>query len=222
MVFSAKQIADYLKGEIVGDPNVTVSNFSKIEEGKTGTISFLANPKYTPYIYTTEADIVLVNSDFVPEKPIKATLVKVPNAYAAVASLLEMVNSATPRKSGLEEMSFVSPTATLGEEVYVGAFAYIAANVKIGSKSVIYPQVYVGDNVTIGEGCILYPGVKIYSNCVIGDRCIIHSGAVIGADGFGYSKESEAYHKIPQIGNVVIEEDVEIGANTTIDRAVMG
>ena len=156
MVFSAKQIADYLKGEIVGDPNVTVSNFSKIEEGKTGTISFLANPKYTPYIYTTEADIVLVNSDFVPEKPIKATLVKVPNAYAAVASLLEMVNSATPRKSGLEEMSFVSPTATLGEEVYVGAFAYIAANVKIGSKSVIYPQVYVGDNVTIGEGCILY------------------------------------------------------------------
>ena len=222
MVFSAKQIADYLKGEIVGDPNVTVSNFSKIEEGKTGTISFLANPKYTPYIYTTEADIVLVNSDFVPEKPIKATLVKVPNAYAALASLLEMVNSATPRKSGLEEMSFVSPTATLGEEVYVGAFAYIADNVKIGSKSMIHPQVYVGDNVTIGEGCILYPGVKIYSNCVIGDRCIIHSGAVIGADGFGYSKESEAYHKIPQIGNVVIEEDVEIGANTTIDRAVMG
>ncbi len=222
MVFSAKQIADYLKGEIVGDPNVTVSNFSKIEEGKTGTISFLANPKYTPYIYTTEADIVLVNSDFVPEKPIKATLVKVPNAYAALASLLEMVNSATPRKSGLEEMSFVSPTATLGEEVYVGAFAYIADNVKIGSKSVIHPQVYVGDNVTIGEECILYPGVKIYSNCVIGDRCIIHSGAVIGADGFGYSKESEAYHKIPQIGNVVIEEDVEIGANSTIDRAVMG
>jgi UDP-3-O-[3-hydroxymyristoyl] glucosamine N-acyltransferase len=158
----------------------------------------------------------------VPEKPIKATLVKVPNAYAALASLLEMVNSATPRKSGLEEMSFVSPTATLGEEVYVGAFAYIADNVKIGSKSVIHPQVYVGDNVTIGEECILYPGVKIYSNCVIGDRCIIHSGAVIGADGFGYSKESEAYHKIPQIGNVVIEEDVEIGANTTIDRAVMG
>lgn len=222
MVFSAKQIADYLKGEIVGNPNVTVSNFSKIEEGKTGTISFLANPKYTPYIYTTEADIVLVNNDFVPEKPIKATLVKVPNAYAALASLLEMVNSATPRKSGLEEMSFVSPTATLGEEVYVGAFAYIADNVKIGSKSMIHPQVYVGDNVTIGEGCILYPGVRIYSNCVIGDRCIIHSGAVIGADGFGYSKESEAYHKIPQIGNVVIEEDVEVGANTTIDRAVMG
>ncbi|MFA5649979.1 MAG: UDP-3-O-(3-hydroxymyristoyl)glucosamine N-acyltransferase [Proteiniphilum sp.] len=222
MVFSAKQIADYLKGEVVGNPNVTVSNFSKIEEGKAGTISFLANPKYTPYIYTTEADIVLVNSDFVPEKPIKATLVKVHNAYAALASLLEMVNSATPRKSGLEEMSFVSPTATLGEEVYVGAFAYIADNVKIGSKSMIHPQVYVGDNVTIGEGCILYPGVKIYSNCVIGDRCIIHSGAVIGADGFGYSKESEAYHKIPQIGNVVIEEDVEVGANTTIDRAVMG
>lgn len=222
MVFSAKQIADYLKGEVVGNPNVTVSNFSKIEEGKTGTISFLANPKYTHYIYTTEADIVLVNNDFVPEKPIKATLVKVPNAYAALASLLEMVNSATPRKSGLEEMSFVSPTATLGEEVYVGAFAYIADNVKIGSKSMIHPQVYVGDNVTIGEGCILYPGVRIYSNCVIGDRCIIHSGAVIGADGFGYSKESEAYHKIPQIGNVVIEEDVEVGANTTIDRAVMG
>lgn len=222
MAFTAKQIADFLKGEIVGNPDITVSNFSKIEEGKTGTISFLANPKYTPYIYTTKADIVLVNSDFVPEKPVKATLIKVPNAYAALASLLEMVNSANPRKTGHEEMSFISPAATLGEEVYVGAFAYISENVQVGDSSTIHPHVYIGENVKIGKNCILYPGAKIYRDCVIGDRCIIHAGAVIGADGFGYSKESESYHKIPQMGNVLIEEDVEIGANTTIDRAVMG
>lgn len=222
MVFTAKQIADFLKGEVLGNPDVTVSNFSKIEEGMSGTISFLANPKYTSYIYTTEADIVLVNSDFVPEKPIKATLIKVPNAYAALASLMEMVNNNAPRKTGQESMSFVSQTATLGEEVYVGAFAYISDNAEIGEKSVIHPQVYVGENVKIGKDCVLYPGAKVYSDCVIGDRCIIHSGAVIGADGFGYSKESEAYHKIPQMGNVLIEDDVEVGANTTIDRAVMG
>lgn len=222
MVFTARQIADFLKGEIVGNPDVTVSNFSKIEEGKKGTITFLANPKYTSYIYNTEADIVLVNSDFIADKPIKATLVKVPNAYAALASLMEMVNSNTPRKTGQEEMSFVSTSATIGEEVYVGAFAYIADNADIGDKTVVHPQVYVGENVKIGKDCIVYPGAKIYSDCVIGDRCIIHSGAVIGADGFGYSKESEEYHKIPQMGNVIVEDDVEIGANTTIDRAVMG
>lgn len=222
MVFTARQIADFLKGEIVGNPEVSVSNFSKIEEGKKGTISFLANPKYTSYIYTTEADIVLVNSDFVPEKPISATLIKVPNAYAALASLMDMVNKNAPKKTGQEPMSYVSPTAVLGKDVYVGAFAYVSDKAQVGDETVVHPQVFIGDNVKIGKNCILYPGVKIYGDCEIGDRCIIHAGAVIGADGFGYSKESEAYHKIPQLGNVVIEEDVEVGANTTIDRAVMG
>lgn len=222
MTFTAKQIADFLKGEIVGNPEVKVSNFSKIEEGKAGTITFLANPKYTPYIYNTEADIVLVNSDFEPEKPLSATLIKVPNAYAALASLLEMVNKSSPRKSGIDTMSFVSSTAKIGEETYVGAFAYIGDHVEIGDNCQIYPQSYIGDSVKIGKNSIIYPGVKIYHNCEIGDNCIIHSGAVIGADGFGFSKEGDEYHKIPQMGNVVIEEDVEIGANTTIDRAVMG
>lgn len=222
MKFSAKQIADFLQGELIGNPDATVSNFSKIEEGKPGTITFLGNPKYTAYIYKTESDIVLVNNDFEPEKPIKATLIKVPNAYAALASLMEMAGSNQPGKSGVEEMSFISPKATVGENVYVGAFAYIGAGAQVGADSKIYPQVYVGDNVQIGKNCTLYPGVKIYSDCVIGDNCIIHAGAVIGADGFGFSKEEERYHKIPQMGNVLIEDDVEIGANTTIDRAVMG
>ncbi|WP_298653908.1 UDP-3-O-(3-hydroxymyristoyl)glucosamine N-acyltransferase [uncultured Proteiniphilum sp.] len=222
MTFTAKQIAAFLKGEIVGNPEVEVSNFSKIEEGKAGTITFLANPKYTPYIYKTEADIVLVNNDFEPEKPIRATLIKVPNAYAALASLMEMVNKSIPRKSGIDTMSFVAPTAKIGEQVYVGTFAYIGDYVEIGDDSKIYPQSYIGENVKIGKNTIIYPGVKIYHGCAIGDNCIIHSGAVIGADGFGFSKEEEVYHKIPQLGNVLIEDDVEIGANTAIDRAVMG
>lgn len=222
MTFTAKQIADFLKGEIVGNPEATVSNFSKIEEGKAGTITFLANPKYTPYIYNTEADIVLVNSDFEPEKPIGATLIKVPNAYAALASLMELVNKNTPRKSGIDTMSFIAPTAKLGGELYVGAFAYIGDHVEIGDDCKIYPQSYIGDNVKIGKNTVIYPGVRIYHNCAIGDNCILHSGAVIGADGFGFSKEGEIYHKIPQLGNVVIEDDVEVGANTAIDRAVMG
>lgn len=222
MKFSAKQIADYLHGEVVGDPDVTVSDFSKIEEGKAGTLTFLGNPKYTPYIYQTEADIVLVNDDFVPDKPIRATLIKVANAYSALASLLEMVNRNKPQQTGAEEMSFVSSTATVGENVYVGSFAYIGDHAQIGDDSKIYPQSYVGANVQIGKNCIIYPGVKIYPDCVIGNNCIIHAGVIIGADGFGFSKEEEHYHKIPQMGNVRIEDDVEIGANTTIDRAVMG
>lgn len=222
MTFTAKQIADFLKGEIVGNPEVTVSNFSKIEEGKAGTITFLANPKYTSYIYNTEADIVLVNNDFTPEKSIKTTLIKVPNAYAALASLMEMVNQNTPQKKGVEVMSFISSAAKIGYDVYVGTFAYISDKVEIGDNSQIYPQTFIGDNVKIGKNTIIYPGAKIYHDCVIGNNCIIHSGAVIGADGFGFSKEDEKYHKIPQLGNVIIEDDVEIGANTTIDRAVMG
>ncbi len=222
MTFTAKQIADFLKGEVVGNPEIKVSNFSKIEEGKAGTITFLANPKYTSYIYSTKADIVLVNSDFEPESPIGATLIKVPNAYAALASLMELVNKSTPRKSGIDTMSFIAPTAKLGEELYVGAFAYIGDHVEIGDDCKIFPHSYIGDNVKIGKNTVVYPGVRIYHNCVIGDNCILHSGAVIGADGFGFSKEGEVYHKIPQLGNVIIEDDVEIGANSAIDRAVMG
>jgi len=210
MIFTAKQIADFLKGEIIGSPEVTVSSFSKIEEGRPGTITFLGNPKYTTYIYGTKADIVLVNNDFVQDKPIKATLIKVPDAYAALASLMEMVSQQSAQKSGREEMSFVSSSATLGENVYIGTFSYIAENAQIG------------ENVKIGKNTVLNPGVKIYQGCIIGDNCIVHSGAVIGADGFGYSNENGVYHKIPQMGNVLIEDDVEIGANTTIDRAVMG
>lgn len=222
MTFSAKQIADFLKGEIIGNHDVKVSNFSKIEEGKPETITFLANPKYTNYIYETNADIVLVNSDFVPEKPIKATLIKVPNAYAALASLMEMVSKTLPQKQGVEAYSFIAKSAKLPENMYVGAFAYIGENVEIGENSKIYPQSYVGDNVKIGKNVVIYSGVHVYHDCVIGDNCILHSGCVIGADGFGFSNEGGVYQKIPQMGNVVLENDVEIGANTTIDRAVMG
>ncbi len=222
MVFTAKQLADFLKGEIIGNPDAEVDNFAKIEEGKPRTISFLANPKYTQYIYETKADIVLVNNDFVAEKEIAATLIKVPNAYEALGSLLEMVNSLTPTKEGIEEMSYISKSATLGDKVYVGAFAYISDNTTIGDNSKIYPHAYIGDNVKIGENVSIYSGAKIYHNCEIGNNCIIHSGAVVGADGFGYSHNNGIYTKIQQMGNVVIEDNVEIGANTTIDRAVMG
>ncbi len=222
MIFTAKQIADFLHGEVIGDPNAAVSTFSKIEEGRPGTLSFLGNPKYTSYIYETAADIVLVNSDFVPDKPIRATLIKVPNAYTALATLMSMVEQQRPVKEGIGELCFVSPSAVLGEQIYVGEFTYVGDHVRIGDQSKIYPQVYIGDNVMIGKNCTLYPGVKIYHDCVIGDNCILHGGAVIGADGFGFSKQEEIYRKIPQMGNVIIENDVEVGANTTIDRAVMG
>lgn len=222
MTFTAQQIADFLRGEVIGNPDITVKDFSKIEEGKPQTISFLSNPKYTHYIYETDSDIVLVNDDFVPEKTIKATLIKVPNAYAALASLLSMVNSLTPAKKGIEGMSHISSSATIGENIYVGSFAYIGENAQIGNNCQIYPQAYIGDNVKIGDGTIVYPGVKIYKDCIVGENCILHAGCVIGADGFGFSKENGKYNKIPQMGNVVIEDDVEIGANTTIDRAVFG
>lgn len=222
MAYTAKQIADFLHGEVVGDPEVTVSSFSKIEEGKPNTLTFLANPKYISYIYETESDIVLVNRDFVQDKPIKATLIKVDNAYAALGTLMEMVNQSAPKKNGVEEMSFVSQSASIGTDVYIGSFAYIADNVSIDNNSKIYPQSFIGDNVKIGKNTIIYPGVKIYHDSIIGSNVIIHSGAVIGADGFGFSKDGNVYNKIPQMGNVVIEDDVEIGANTTIDRSVMG
>lgn len=219
--FTAQQIADVLKGTVIGDPNVTVNNFSKIEEGTSGTLTFLANPKYTHYIYETNASIVLVNNDFVPDKPIKATLVKVFNSYAALAILLDIVDKTKSKKMGKEPMSYMSETAKSGENLYLGSFAYVADNVVIGNDVQIYPQVYIGDNVSIGNNVVLYPGVKIYAGCKIGNNCIIHAGAVIGSDGFGFAPEGDEYKKIPQVGIVIIEDDVEIGANTTIDRAVM-
>jgi len=220
--FSAQQIAEVLKGVVEGDPNVKVSNFSKIEDGKPGTLTFLANPKYSHYLYTTKASLVLINNDFVLEQPVNTTLVRVNNAYASLAFLLEMVNNLTnPRKTGLEPNTFIAESAILGKDIYVGAFAYIGNNAKIGDLVSIYPQVYIGDNVEIGENTILYPGVKIYPNSKIGKNCIIHAGAVIGSDGFGFAREDGVYKKIPQMGIVIIEDDVEIGANTTIDRAVM-
>lgn len=219
--FTAQQIADFLNGTIEGDPNVQVSNFSKIEEGKPGSLSFLANPKYTNYIYTTDSSIVLVNNDFVAEKPIKATLIRVFNAYAGLAMLLEMVEKSKPKKKGIEPMSFVAESVKLGNDIYVGAFAYISENTIVGDNTQVHPQVYIGDGCTIGNNTILYPGVKIYPGSKIGNNCIIHSGAVIGSDGFGFAPEGDIYKKIPQMGIVIIEDDVEIGANTTIDRAVM-
>lgn len=219
--FTAQQIADVLNGTVDGNPNVEVSNFSKIEEGTLGTLSFLANPKYTNYIYTTKASIVLVNNDFVAEKEVYPTLIRVSNAYASLAILLDMVEKLKPKKKGIEAMSFVAESATMGSDVYIGAFAYIANGVKLGSNVEIHPQVYVGDGCTVGDNVILYSGAKIYPGCKIGNNCIIHSGAVIGSDGFGFAPEGDVYKKIPQMGIVILEDDVEIGANTTIDRAVL-
>ncbi|GAB6120656.1 UDP-3-O-(3-hydroxymyristoyl)glucosamine N-acyltransferase [Dysgonomonas termitidis] len=219
--FTAEQIATVLNGTIEGDSSVVVNNFSRIEEGKPGTLTFLANPKYTHYIYSTNASIVLVNNDFVAEQPVRATLIRCFNAYAALAILLDMVEKTKPQKTGIEPMSYIAPDVKYGEDIYVGAFAYIAENVKIGDNTKIYPQVYIGDNVTIGDNTIIYPGVKIYQGCTVGNNCIIHAGVVIGSDGFGFAPEDGVYKKIPQMGIVIIEDDVEIGANTTIDRAVM-
>lgn len=221
MEFTAQQIAAFLNGVIEGDASVKVSNFSKIEEGKPGTLTFLANPKYESFIYETQASVVLVNNDFVPSQPLTTTLIKVPNAYAALAMLMSMVEQAKPKKTGIDSTAFIASTAQLGENPYVGNFAYIGENVKIGHNVKIYPQVYIGDNVNIGDNVTLYPHACIYDGCNLGSNLIIHAGAVIGADGFGFAPEGDGYKKIPQIGNVIIEDDVEIGANTTIDRAVM-
>jgi len=224
MKFTATQIAGILQGKIEGNETATVSRFSKIEEGEADSLTFLANPKYTHYIYETRASIALVNNDFSPEKtlPETLTLIRVENAYAALAILLKMVEQATPKKKGVEAPVFISASVKYSpEEVYIGAFAYIGENVGIGKNVAVYPQVYIGDNVVVGDDTIIYPGAKIYAGCRIGNRCIIHAGAVIGSDGFGFTKEGEAFKKIPQLGNVIVEDDVEIGANTTIDRAVM-
>jgi len=225
MIFTAKQIAGFLGGTVEGDTDVEVGSFSKIEEGKPGTLTFLANLRYAAFIYDTNASIALVNNDFVPEKalPKTLTLIRVPNAYMALATLMEMVNKAKISKRGIESQAFVSSSAEIDyENVYIGTFAYIGENVKLGKNVAVYPQVYLGDNVEIEDNTILYAGVKVYNNCKIGKNCIIHAGAVIGADGFGFAPDGDKYKKIPQLGNVVIENDVEIGANTTVDRAAIG
>lgn len=220
MEFTAEMIAGLLGGEIAGDKNAKVHTVCSIEGGKAGALAYLANPKYEPFLYTTEASVVLVDKDFTPSQQVKPTLVKVENVAACVVRLLEMYNAAKPRRKGLSERASIDEGATLGEECYVGDFAVVERGARIGRGCQIYPQVYVGSGVEIGEGTILYPGVKIYEGCRIGSRCILHAGAVIGADGFGFMPNAEGgFDKIPQLGNVVIEDDVEIGANTCIDRA---
>lgn len=221
MEFSAQQIAAFLNGTVEGDPDVKVSNFSKIEEGKIGTLTFLANPKYEHYIYNTKASIVLVNNDFTPSGIVPATLIRVDNAYASLAMLLNMVEQSKKKENSIDSTAFIAKSASVDENAYIGAFAYIGNNTKVGKNCRIYPYAYVGDNVIIGDNTVLYPHVTIYEGCVVGCNCILHAGSVVGSDGFGFAPEGETYKKIPQLGNVVIEDDVEIGANTTIDRAVM-
>ncbi len=223
MQFSAQQIAGILNGTIEGNPDVSVSTLSKIEEGKPGSISFLANPAYTQYIYNTQATLVIVNSDFVATAPISATLIRVQSAAAAFAKLLEMYNQVKLNKTGISKQAYIAESATVGDNIYAGEFAVVSDNARIGNNVKIYPQVYIGDNVIIGDNTTLFAGVKIYSDCVVGSNCIIHSGTVIGSDGFRFEPQNaEGQRKVPQIGNVVIEDDVEIGANCAIDRATLG
>ena len=222
MEFTAKQIAAYVGGEIIGDENVTVCTFAKIEEGVKGALSFLANPKYASYIYDTQSSIVLVNNDFVPERPIQATLIKTANAYESLAKLMALYESVKPKKTGISPMASVAATATIGENVYIGPFVSIGEKAIIGNNTIIEANTSVGDNATVGSDCILYNHVTIYHDCKVGNRCILHAGSVVGADGFGFAPGTNGYEKIPQIGIAILEDDVEIGANTCIDRATMG
>jgi UDP-3-O-[3-hydroxymyristoyl] glucosamine N-acyltransferase len=223
MEFTAATIAGFLKGEVEGNPDTVVNTVAKIEEGHKGALSFLANPKYEHYIYTTESSVVLVNRSFAPSSKINATLIRVDNAYEAFASLLKLVDQARPRKKGIHPTAIIEPSAKVGSDLYIGPYAYIGENCVIGDNSAVYPHAYVGDNTKIGRNCILYSGVKIYHDCIVGEGCTIHAGTVIGSDGFGFAPQSETeFMKIPQIGNVVIEDHVEIGANVAIDRATMG
>ncbi len=223
MEFSARQIADFLNGEIEGDPRATITDVSKIEDGKEGTLAFLANPKYEKYIYDTKASIVLVNREFKPSRPVSCTIIRVQDAYQSIASLLELREKMKPRPSGIEGSSYIDPLATMGENVYVGQFAVISSAAVIGNGVIIYPHVYVGKDVAIGDNTVLYPGARIYDRCQIGNNCTIHAGVVIGSDGFGFAPQTNSnYKKIPQVGNVIIEDNVEIGSNTTIDRAMIG
>jgi UDP-3-O-[3-hydroxymyristoyl] glucosamine N-acyltransferase len=223
MKFTAQQIAEILEGEVVGNPNVEVSKLSKIEDGQVGSLTFLSNPKYLNYIYTTQASVTIVNSTFVPEKTVTTTLIKVTDAYGAFTKLLEFYNQVKLNKTGIESLSFIDESVSYEPDLYLGSFAYIGKNVVLGKNVKIYPNSYVGDNVVIGNNVTIFAGVTIYSETEIGNNCTFHSGTVIGSDGFGFAPNADGtYTKIPQIGNVVIEDDVEIGANTTVDRATMG
>lgn len=222
MEFTAKQIAELINGRIEGDENAVVSTFSKIEEGKPGAISFLSNPKYTHFLYETQSSVVLVNEDVKLEKPVNATLIRVDNAYECVAKLLQLYESMKPQKTGVDPLAFISPKAKIGKDCYIGPFAYIGDDVEIGDHSQIYPHATIFDKAIVGNHCIIYPNVSIYHDCHIGNNVIIHSGSVIGADGFGFAPNADGYDKMPQIGIVTIEDDVEIGANTCIDRSTMG
>ncbi len=222
MEYTAKTIAEYLKGKVEGNPDVVINDVSKIENGKEGTLTFLANPKYSKYIYSTKASAVLVNKDFIPEGDVSCTLIRVDNAYNALASLLELYKG-KKEKQGINEMAFIHDSATTGKDVYIGPFVYISEDANIGNNVKIYSNTYIGDNVEIGEGTTIYPGVNIYSDCKIGKNCRIHAGVVVGADGFGFAPQTNCdYKKVPQVGNVIIEDNVEIGANSTIDRATIG
>jgi len=223
MQFNAQDIAFILNGTVEGDPLVMVNQLAKIEEGQDGSLSFLSNPKYEPYLYTTNASVIIVNNDLKLAEPVKATLIRVENAYSAFTVLLEKYNTIKLHKTGIEQPCFIHPSAQIGEDVYIGAFAYIGPDVKIGNNSKVYPNTYIGDNVTIGENTTLFAGVKVYFDCVLGNNVIVHSGAIIGSDGFGFAPNADGtYNKISQIGNVILEDNVEVGSNTTIDRATMG
>ena len=224
MEFTAKQIAQFVNGQIEGDENATVSSFAKIEEGTAGSISFLANAKYTHHIYETQSSVVLLDKSITIDRPVNCTLIKVDNARDCVARLLQLYESMKPKKEGIDGLAFIAPSATIGEHVYIGPFACIGEGAVIGNGTVIHPHATVGENVKVGDDCILYPHACIYHDCQVGNRVILHAGAVIGADGFGFAPnmETQHYDKIPQIGNVIIEDDVEIGANTCVDRSTMG
>jgi UDP-3-O-[3-hydroxymyristoyl] glucosamine N-acyltransferase len=221
MEYTAKQIAGLINGTVEGNENVAVSAISRIEEGQPGSLCFLGNPKYEEHIYATEASIVLVNKDFSPSKDISSTLIRVENAYEAFTQLLKAIEN-RQKKTGREEPCFVHPSAKIADDVYIGAFAYIGENVVIGKGTQVYPHTFIGQDTIIGDDCCFYPGVKIYHECKIGNHVNIHAGAIIGADGFGFANQEAGFDKVPQIGNVILEDHVDIGANTTIDRATIG
>ena len=222
MEFSAKQIAELLQGELVGNENASVNRLAKIEEGEPGSLSFLANPKYTPHIYTTEASVVIVSKDFEPEQEVKSTLIKVEDAYGSFAKLLDMYNQMKYDRKGISEHAVIDDSVHLAEDIYIGPNCTIGENVHIGRNTKIYPGVQIDNNVKIGANCIIHQGASIYADCEIADNCIIHAGVIIGGDGFGFAPKGSGYDKVAQIGNVIIEEGVEIGANSCIDRATLG
>ena len=224
MKFPAAQIAVLINGKVDGDATIVVDSFGKIEEAKEGQLAFFSNPKYEEYLYNSKASVIIVNEDFVPKQIVAATLIRVPDAYTAFATLLTKYQEiVTQQLSGIQQPVYIAKTAAYGDNVFIGAFAYLGDNVNVGSNTKIFPNAYIGDNVTIGDNCMIHPGAKIYHGCVVGNRVNIHAGTVIGSDGFGFAPQPDgSFIKIPQIGNVVLEDDVEIGANSTIDRATVG